>query len=431
MKSARDSLDRDAPDTLAELPSPAGDQQEAVGSGPESWTVGDLALVERHPMFGGIARETLGPLLRHCRIRELQVDEVLLTPDQINKHLHLLLDGQLKVYLDRLGSEEGFLIEPGECTGEISVIDCRPVTAFVAASRPSRILLVPEKALWEDLLATPGIARGFMRLFADRLRARTAVIQQALEQRLRYEHLQRELGIARDIQMGMLPRSLDIGPEIDIAAGMSPAQEVGGDFYDVFPVGSDEYCITIGDVSGKGVPAALFMVRIMTLVRSELLIDQPVEHALRNVNLRLCGENPTSMFATLVVALVNRWTGAVRYVNAGHDPILFGGEDLAYRPLPPPLGILVGVSEDAEYGVASLALRPNDVLVLYTDGITEAMNPDYKLFGSDRLLACLSERPAASAQELADRINGAVGQFVAGAAQSDDLTWLILRYRGP
>jgi sigma-B regulation protein RsbU (phosphoserine phosphatase) len=429
MKPARHPLDLDQPDGLSELPNPDS-EQDAVGSGPESWTAGDLTLVERHPMFEGVAWETLEPLLRRCRIRELQVGEVLLTPDQINRHLHLLLDGQLKVYLDRLGSEEGFLIEPGECTGEISVIDCRPVTAFVAATRPSRMLFVPEKALWEDLLATPPIAKGFMRLFADRLRARTVVIQQALEQKLRYEHLQRELGIARDIQLGMLPRHLDLGPEIDIAAGMTPAQEVGGDFYDVFPVGSDEYCITIGDVSGKGVPAALFMVRTMTLLRSELLIDQPIEDALRNVNLRLCSENPTWMFATLVVALVNKRTGAVRYLNAGHDPILFGGEGLAYRSLPPPRGILVGVSEDAEYGVASLALRPNDVLVLYTDGITEAMNPDHELFRSDRLLACLSERRAASAQELADRINRAVEGFVAGAPQSDDLTWLILRYQG-
>jgi CRP-like cAMP-binding protein len=302
MTPVRDSLDRDQPAGLAELPNPDS-EREAVGSGPESWTAGDLTLVERHPMFEGVARETLEPLLRRCRIRELQVDEVLLRPDQVNRHLHLLLDGQLKVYLERLGSEAGFLIEPGECTGEISVIDCRPVTAFVAASRPSRLLLVPEQALWEDLLATPRIAKGFMRLFADRL-------------------------------------------------------------------------------------------------RSELLIDQAIEDALRHVNLRLCSENPTWMFATLVVVLVNKRTGAVRYLNAGHDPILFGGEGLAYHPLPPPRGILVGVSEDAEYGAASLALRPNDVLVLYTDGMTEAMNPDHELFSSDRLLACLSERPAASAQEL-------------------------------
>lgn len=96
------------------------------------------------------------------------------------------------------------------------------------------------------VVAAPRIARNFMRLFADRLRARTAVIQHALEQRLRYEHMQRELGIARDIQLGMLPTHLDLGPEIDIAARMTPAQEVGGDFYDVFPVGPDEHCIAIG-----------------------------------------------------------------------------------------------------------------------------------------------------------------------------------------
>lgn len=405
-------------------------EHEGSGVGPGAWDADLVSLVERHPMFEGMDPGRLQTLLSRCRIRGLQLGEVLLAPEQVNRHLHLLLDGQLRVHIDRLDSPGSILIEAGECTGEISVIDCRPATAFVVASAPSRILLIPEGTLWEDLLATPRIARNFMRLFADRLRARTGVIQQALEQRLRYEHMQRELGIARDIQLGMLPTHLDPGPEIDIAARMTPAQEVGGDFYDVFPVGPDEHCIAIGDVSGKGVPAALFMVRAMTLLRSELLVAQPIETAVAKVNARLCCENPTAMFATLIVALVNRRTGLLRYVNAGHDPILLGGQGDGYRPLAPPRGILVGVAETAEYGVASVALQPGDVLVLYTDGVTEAMNPARQWFSLDRLIGCLSLERGHSAREIADAISRSIESFADGSPQSDDITLVVLRYVG-
>jgi phosphoserine phosphatase RsbU/P len=389
-----------------------------------------LRLIASHPMFEGVPSATLERLAAQCEIRTLQGGEILLTPGQDNRSLYLLLDGQLKAHIDRVDSRDGFPIGPGECCGEISVIDAGPATAFVVADKPSQVLVLPEAALWERFFGIPRIARNFMRLFADRFRARTRVMQQALEQQLRYEHLQRELAIAREIQLGMLPHELDLTPEIDIAADMRPAQLVGGDFYDVFPVGPDEYCVTIGDVSGKGVPAALFMVRTLTLMRTELLKAQPLQEALRNVNLRLCEENTACMFATMVIAIVNKHTGSVRYLNAGHDPILFGGQGVAYRSLPPPGGILAGMDEGATYEVATLTLAKDDALVLYTDGITEAMSREGRFFTLDRLMACLDENPGESAQGLADRIASAVEAFVDGAPQSDDLTLVILQYRG-
>jgi sigma-B regulation protein RsbU (phosphoserine phosphatase) len=374
---------------------------------------------------------TLEPLLERCETRRLGVGEILLAPGQTNQTLYLLLEGQLTARTDRADSEQGFVIGPGECTGEISVVDCRPATAFVVADRPSRVLALPEAELWEGFLGVPRIARNFVRLFADRFRARTEAMQKALEQQLRYEQMQRELGIAQEIQLGMLPRDLDLAPEIEIAAEMTPAQLVGGDFYDAFPVGAEDCCLAIGDVSGKGVPAALFMVRILTLLRTELLKDQPLDDALNKVNATLCQDNPTCMFGTLVVAIVNRRTGHVRYINAGHDPILQGDRGIVYRALPPPRGILIGVDEGAVYEVASLRLSRNDVLVLYTDGVTEAMSRAHEAFSADRLLACLGDRPALSAAELVERVKRAVREFTAGAPPSDDVTLAILRYQGP
>jgi sigma-B regulation protein RsbU (phosphoserine phosphatase) len=230
----------------------------------------------------------------------------------------------------------------------------------------------------------------------------------------------------------MLPHDLDLdlGPEIDLSADILPAHLVGGDFYDVLSITDVDVGIVIGDVSGKGVPAALFMVRTLTLLRGELLKGQPIEDALRNVNLRLCEDNAASMFATLIVLVINTRTGHLRYVNAGHDPILFGTGGAGYRPLTPPSGIMIGIDETARYGVQSLTLSKEDVLVLYTDGVTEAMDQAYRLFTLDRLTACLDAQPTGSAQGLAEAVTGAVKQFSGGSPQSDDLTLLVLRYLG-
>jgi phosphoserine phosphatase RsbU/P len=390
----------------------------------------ELHLIAGHALFEGIPLDILEPLVTRCEIRQLQIGEILLAPGQTNRTLYLLLDGQLKAHIDRFDSDDGFVIEPGECTGEISVIDCRPATAFVVAEEQSKVLALPESALWEEFLGIPQIAKNFMRLFADRFRARTRLMQQALEQQLRYEHLQKELAIAQEIQLGMLPHDIDLAPEIDIAVEIRPAQLVGGDFYDVFPVSPEEHCVIIGDVSGKGVPAALFMVRTLTLLRTELLKAQPLEEAVRNVNLKLCEENAACMFATLIVAIADMRTGSLRYINGGHDPILFGHQGISYQSLPPPSGILIGLDEDANYAVASLTLKKGDVVVLYTDGITEAMNDEHHLFTLDRLVACLDRSPALSARELADQIGVAVREFTAGAPQSDDVTLMILKYQG-
>jgi phosphoserine phosphatase RsbU/P len=382
-------------------------------------------------LFEGVAAEVLQPLLKQCEIRELQPGEILLAPGEPNPCLYLVLRGRLEAHIDKADSEKGFVITPGECTGEISIIDGKLPTAFVVAVVPSVVLVLPETILWDGFLSNSRINRNFMRLMAERFRGVNRAMQQALEQELRYEHLQKELAIARDIQSGMLPRALDLGLEVDIAAEMVPAQEVGGDFYDVFPIGGDSCCVVVADVSGKGVPAALFMVRTMALLRAELLRDQALEDALGRVNVLLCEDNPTCMFATLAVAIVNRRTGHCQYANAGHDPIVFGQEGSVYRALPQPRGVLVGVDNRATYAAASLTLKPNDTLVLYTDGVTEAMNGTRELFTRARLMECLQEAPAVSAADLAARIHRSVERFAAGARPSDDLTLVVLRYLGP
>jgi sigma-B regulation protein RsbU (phosphoserine phosphatase) len=409
-----------------EPPRPAA--AAANGRGPS--TPGALRLIARHALFAGVPLAELAPLVENCELRPLPGGTLLLSPGQVNKTLYLLLEGRLEVHIDRIDSEEFFVIGPGECTGEISVVDCRPATAYVVSREPSRVLAVPEAQLWGAFLTVPEIAKNFMRLFADRLRARTASMQRALERQLRYEHLQKELAIAHDIQLGILPREIDFGPEVEVATRITPAQQVGGDFFDAFPMTDGEYCVAIGDVSGKGVPAGLFMMRAVTLLRAELLKDQPLEAALGRLNSALCEDNPTCMFATIVVGLLDTRSGRFRYASGGHEPVILGERGRVHRPLEPPRGILLGVDPNAGYEVATLVLRRGDVLVMYTDGVTEAMDPNGRLFSSERLLACLQEGPANSAEELAERIGLAVVRFADGAPPSDDVTALVLRYLG-
>jgi sigma-B regulation protein RsbU (phosphoserine phosphatase) len=301
----------------------------------------------------------------------------------------------------------------------------------VVADEPSQVLAIPESKIWDGLLQVPGIARNFVRLFANRFRARSEAMQRALIQQLQLEHMQKELAIAHDIQLGMLPGDLDFGPEVDIVAEMKPAQEIGGDFYDAFPVGPDEYCVAVGDVSGKGVPAALFMVRTMTLLRTELLKEQPIDEALGRLNFALCRDNPTCMFATLIIGVLNKETGEFRYATAGHEPMVVVEQGRPCRPLPPPRGIFVGIDSRATYEVASLTLERGDLLVLYTDGVTEAMNPERELYTLERLLECVGRGPATSAEALAGRITESVRGFAAGAPPSDDITLVVLRFLGP
>lgn len=381
------------------------------------------------PLFAGVSLQALHTLLKRCQSRQLTAGEILLAPGQPNQDLFVLIDGLLKAHIDHVGSKDGFLLSPGECAGEISIIDGRPASAFVVAEKNSTVLVIPEQALWEHFLAVPRINRNFMRLFADRFRMRNEVMRKSLDDQLRYEHLQRELDLARTIQSGLLPRCIELEPEFEAAAEMVPAQQIGGDFYDAFPISRDEYCLAVGDVAGKGVPAALFMVRTITLLRTEVLKDQRLEHALAELNRALCAENPTYLFTTLVVGILNRRTRQLRYVTAGHPAPVFGERGARYRPAAVTGGLPLGIEEDATFEADSITLTNGDVVLFYTDGITEAMNGAHQQFGEGRLLECLNGQLPVSAAELASRIRIAVNRYANGTSQSDDLTTLVLRCR--
>jgi serine phosphatase RsbU (regulator of sigma subunit) len=238
---------------------------------------------------------------------------------------------------------------------------------------------------------------------------------------------QRELEIARDIQQGFLPQEVPRTEGLAVAARSLPARVVGGDFYDFAPMREGGPAFLIADVSGKGVPAALFTGLTRSLLRVYLSEGRGLAEAVAAVNAFLTDENPTGMFVTLFCAKFDRDNRVLRYANAGHNPPLLvrggGGEILKLKAA----GIPVGLMPEAPYSEGEVAVGPGDVLLLYTDGVTEAFNGREELFGEERLDAVARGLGDAAPDQCIERILAAVQGFSEGAPQSDDITLVVVR----
>jgi len=247
------------------------------------------------------------------------------------------------------------------------------------------------------------------------------------------ERIESELKIAAEIQVSMLPRIFPPFPkrkEFDIFATMDPAKEVGGDFYDFFFIGENKLCFFIGDVSGKGVPAALFMVISRTLLKTEALRGFPPDEILFRVNNILCPDNDACMFVTIFCGILNIETGELQFANAGHNPPLVCTNDHGFDFIQMPRGFVVGTMEDTKFESKKLILKPNDVFFTYTDGVTEAMNLESKLFSGERLKESLSDLEGKDITNIIHEIRARIKTFAQEMPQSDDITMLALKYNG-
>jgi serine phosphatase RsbU (regulator of sigma subunit) len=247
------------------------------------------------------------------------------------------------------------------------------------------------------------------------------------------ERIESELRVAHEIQMSILPKvfpPFPQRPEFDLHALIHPAREVGGDFYDFF-LFEDELYFVIGDVAGKGVPASLFMAVTLTLFRSSLVWGLDPAALLGKLNQHLCADNDTCLFVTMFCGKLHVPTGEVIYSNGGHNPPYVFRCHGSLEPLPRVGGPALGLSDAARYRLGGLTLQPQDALVLYTDGVTEAMAPDDEFFLESRLEACMRTALGETALQLVERVARAVEEFTAGAPPSDDITLMALRYCGP
>jgi phosphoserine phosphatase RsbU/P len=239
--------------------------------------------------------------------------------------------------------------------------------------------------------------------------------------------LERELSLAHDIQMAMLPRQQLDRPEIDLAAFLAPARSVGGDLYD-FSLVDDHLWFIIADVSGKGVAAALYMAVAKTLFRATVQPDLTPADVLARMNRELCRDNDQFVFVTAMVGRLSLATGAVAIGDAGHCPVMVVGSGGSMAMPEIPKCMALGVVPDTPYEDGRIELSPGETLVLHTDGATDARDRAGELFGFDRLTRAVEQGSGKSAEEIVAGISDAVGRFVDDAPTQDDLTLLAVRY---
>lgn len=246
------------------------------------------------------------------------------------------------------------------------------------------------------------------------------------------ERMETELNVGRDIQMSMLPLLFPAYPdsqEFAIYSMLKPAREVGGDFYDYYFIDDKHFCICVGDVSGKGVPAALYMAVSKTLMKSKAGTMCSPACILSSVNTELSADNPANMFVTVFLAVLNIETGELVYTNAGHNPPLLKGKEGVIK-VEDIHGPIVGVKEGIEYGESKIKMSRGDILLMFTDGVTEAMNVRDELYSDERLVELLRQMKYESAENVVGAVLQDVERYAGEADQADDITILSTQYLG-
>ena len=266
--------------------------------------------------------------------------------------------------------------------------------------------------------------------FADMETSLSEYVRQLTDTTAQKASIESELSVARGIQMSMVPKEFPPYPDrtdIDVYASLTPAKAVGGDFYDFF-LRDDRLFFCIGDVSGKGIPAALVMTMIATHFRSLASSEDSPARIADSINKSVESHNDSMMFVTLFIGVLDLASGVMKFCNAGHNAPALTGRGVGFLKVEP--NVPVGVMPDWQYSEQQVQVHPGSTIFLYTDGLTEAENPEHTLFGEDRLTGTLEETADTRPVTLIDAMKEAVDRFVGDAEQADDLTMLAIRFTG-
>ena len=259
------------------------------------------------------------------------------------------------------------------------------------------------------------------------------LVQKYEQQQAEATRIGAELSLATNIQTSMLPHIFPAFPmrrEFDIYASMDPAKEVGGDFYDYFLIDDDHLGMVIADVSGKGVPGALFMMASKIILQSVAMMGNSPAEILKRTNDAVCSNNEAEMFVTVWMGILELSTGRLTAANAGHEFPAFRQPGGVFELYKDKHGFVIGGMEDVKYREYEIQMEPGSKLFVYTDGVVEATSAEKELFGTERMIEALNVDPDASPQEILRNVRASVDGFVKEAEQFDDLTMLCVEYRG-
>jgi len=417
------------------------------------------------PLLARLEPPSLAAIAAHCTVADFHAGDAIMQQGRMSTFADVILDGEVDVFVDTpAGQVRVATIGPHHIVGELGAIAATPRGATVIARTDLSVLRIERGSLMGLIGEHPAIAAAIVGELGQRLYGMNrslayltyaanalgrdeydpAILAELTRQPGELAEFARafasmaaeieakkrrrdEMHAAAEIQRSILPRPVAMAG-IDLHAEMRPARDIGGDFYDFFAVGNDRLALTVADVSGKGIPAALFMAVARTVLRTIEDADGDMAEGIERANRLLSADNAASMFVTAFHGVLDLKSGALRYCNAGHNPPYVlraqGGSERL-----PATGVPFGVDGDMLYRIAETALRPGDTLFLYSDGITEAFNPGNEEFGTARLEAALDAARGRSAADLVADIFAATAAFAAGAEQSDDITALALVYR--
>ena len=334
--------------------------------------------------------------------------------------MYIILSGKADVFssdgtrINRLGA--------GDCVGELGLINDDNRAATVRASSDVRCANI-SKRLFEDIASRN---RKIYGSFMNMLYTKTTKL--VTEQ----ERIKSELSIATKIQADCLENDFTAFNRltaVNLTAHMKPAKEVGGDFYDVFMIDQDHLCFLIADVSGKGVPAALFMVIAKTIIKNHASMGTPVNEVFERTNNQLCEGNKEGFFVTAWLGILNMQTGTLEYANAGHNPpIIMRKDSCEWNDCVP--GLVLAAMEDMPYIKYEMQLEPGDRILLYTDGVPESINTETQAYGEERLMEEYEHTRSLTVEEGVRYIQQSVDVFAGEEEQFDDITMLLLEYKG-
>jgi serine phosphatase RsbU (regulator of sigma subunit) len=382
-----------------------------TGVGFEAYSVGgssasDFALVAACGLPPGLEQNDRYFLRRlpncHC--------QSLLRDGRLTRAVNVVKCTRLKGAVNAAGDTQGLLFH-----ATVPIISQgRPLGILNVATDEWQILTASDLQLLSAVGAQIAVALERARLY-----------DLAQAQRVRLEH---ELEMARAVQAGLLPGQLPRIPGFSLAVDWRSAREVAGDFYDIFPLTDGRWGMVIADVSGKGAPAALYMAMVRSLIRATVEGTPRPAEVLMQVNRALFAQSSAKMFATAFYAILDPTTRTLTCANAGHNqPIVRRASAPAQTEQLPRGGLPIGMFGEVNLADETLDIAPGDVLVAYTDGLTEAFNASREMFGEERLIQIVGAHPTASPQEILDAIMAQVTAFAGGVPQSDDITLLVMR----
>jgi sigma-B regulation protein RsbU (phosphoserine phosphatase) len=395
------------------------------------------------PLFVDLPNNELDRLQSELEVLRLSAGEILFREGERGEHLYIIVSGELEILMGPGLENELILniIHEGEYIGEMSLLQPDGQRTTSARAHGDVTLLSMSRSQFRDLLSRqPQLAKSMISVLSQRLvntnlqtfrglTEKNRQLQKAIddlkaaqEQLIEKKRMERELEVAADIQMSILPDVLPVHPNFDFGGRILPARQVGGDFYDVFEVGENKFGVLIGDVADKGVPSAIFMARAHALVIAEADSTPEPGEVLRKVNTHITRLEKSTQFVTALYGVLDTVTGEFKYARAGHEPPLLLDADGSIQRLPFQSGMALGLWENIALDEHSFVMPKGSLLVMYTDGITDCRNQKGEPFGLERVKSTISGMKAFTAQAGCDQLFETLHQYQNGAKQDDDVT---------